>query len=174
MDATAQAPPGDLTIRSQWREGDADAIVELHRRVYIPEYGVDESFVTDIAVTLTELEDRGAWPGPGEGAWLVDSEDGLAASLLLSDQGDGEGRVRHFVIAPEQRGSGLGRKMFEALMERVREFGYERVTLSTFADLKAAAHMYRGAGFRIVREEPAPRWGRETFVYQHYALDLQP
>ena len=34
--------------------------------------------------------------------------------------------------------------------------------------------MYRGAGFRIVREEPAPRWGRETFVYQHYALDLQP
>jgi GNAT superfamily N-acetyltransferase len=161
-----------LTLRTEWRPDDAEAVVDLHRRVYLPEYGVDESFVADIAATLTELEARGSWPGPAEGVWLVDSPEGLAGSLLLSDEGDGEGRVRHFVLAPEVRGTGLGRRMFDSLMERAHQAGYRRLTLATFADLRAAAHMYRGAGFRMLREEVAPRWGRPDFVYQHYELTL--
>jgi ribosomal protein S18 acetylase RimI-like enzyme len=165
------APAGDLTLRRDWRPGDAEAIVELHRRVYLPEYRVDETFVDDIRLTLDGLSARG-WPTERDGAWLADGEHELAGSLLLSDEGDGEGRVRHFVLAPELRGSGLGRRMLDGLLELAHEIGYQRLTLSTFADLRVAAHLYREAGFRVVGEEAAPRWGRDEFVYQHYELAL--
>ena len=32
-------------LRRELREGDAEAIVELHERIYRPEYGMDERFV---------------------------------------------------------------------------------------------------------------------------------
>jgi ribosomal protein S18 acetylase RimI-like enzyme len=162
----------ELTIRTEWRPGDAEAVVDLHRRLYPSEYGVDESFVDDIAVTLEDLEAREAWPSAGEGVWFVDAPGRVAGSLMLSDEGDGEGRVRLFALEADLRGHGLGRRMFAALMRTAREGAYERLTLATFSDLTAAAHLYRGAGFQVVREEHAPRWGRETFNYQHYELRL--
>lgn len=172
MDATVPAAAGDLSIRRSFRPADARAIVELHRRVYPPEYGVDETFVDDIALTLAELDRRG-FPGPGEGAWLLDGADGgLAGCLILSDEGAGEGRVRLFCLGPELRGLGLGRRMLGALLELARGAGYERLTLATFADLRAAAHLYREAGFGLVAEDDAPRWGRSEFRYQHYELRL--
>jgi GNAT superfamily N-acetyltransferase len=172
VDAIVSAAAGDVTIRRSFVPADAGAIVELHRLVYPPEYGVDETFVDDIAITLADLEATG-FPGPGEGAWLVDGDDGrLVGSLMLSDEGDGEGRVRLFLLDPALRGRGLGRLLLGELLELARDFGYERLTLATFADLRAAAHLYREAGFELVHEERAPRWGRNDFRYQHYELRL--
>ena len=171
MGATVPADAGDLTIRREYVPADAAAIVELHRRVYPPEYRVDESFVDDIATTLADLDATG-FPGPGEGAWLVDGLDGLAGSLILSDEGDGEGRVRLFVLDCAARGRGLGRRLLDELLALARASGYERLTLSTFSDLRAAAHLYREAGFVVVREDIGPRWGRPDFTYQHYELRL--
>ncbi len=170
--ATLPVAAGDLTIRREWRAGDGDALIELHRQVYPPEYGVDESFVDDIGVTLEQLAERG-WPGrAGDGVWLVDRGDELAGCLVLSDEGEGEGRVRLFLLAAGLRGIGLGRRMLAELLELARAAGYERLTLATFADLTAAAHLYREAGFRVVGEDRAPRWGRADFNYQHYELAL--
>jgi hypothetical protein len=38
----------DISIRRELREGDADAIAELHRRVYGSEYGLNERFVQGV------------------------------------------------------------------------------------------------------------------------------
>jgi ribosomal protein S18 acetylase RimI-like enzyme len=171
VDTTVPASAGDLTVRRSYLPDDAEAIIELHRRVYPPEYGVDESFVDDIAITLSGLEANG-FPGPGEGAWLVDGAGGLAGSLILSDEGAGEGRVRLFVFDQAARGRGLGRRLLRELLTLAGDSGYERLTLATFADLRAAAHLYREAGFVVVREDGAPRWGRADFNYQHYELRL--
>ena len=92
---------------------------------------------------------------------------------MLSDEGDGEGRVRLFLLAPRAAGPGASAAACSTSCSRSpREAGYERLTLSTFSDLRAAAHLYRRAGFRVVCEEDAPRWGREQFRYQHYELVL--
>jgi ribosomal protein S18 acetylase RimI-like enzyme len=170
--AIVSAPPGGLEIRREWRESDATAVVELHRRVYPSEYGVDETFVADIEMTLDRLASRG-WPGDGEAAWIVERDGAVAGCLILSDEGDREGRVRLFVFAPELRGRGLGRRLLDELLHLARASGYERLTLATFSDLVQAAHLYRNAGFRVVEEDRAPRWGRERFNYQHYELRLR-
>ena len=172
MDATAPAAAGDLTVRRSWRPGDAEAIVELHREVYPPEYGVDETFVDDISSTLAELAARG-WPHrDGDGVWVVDGPQRVVGCLILSDEDDGEGRVRLFLLGKELRGRGLGRRLLDELLELAGEAGYDRLTLTTFADLTAAAHLYREAGFVLVSEERAPRWGRADFRYQQYELRL--
>jgi GNAT superfamily N-acetyltransferase len=171
VDTTVPADAGDLTVRRSYGPGDAAGILVLHRRVYPPEFGVDETFIDDIAITLADLDAIG-FPGPGEGAWLVDGPGGLAGSLLLSDEGEGEGRVRLFVFDQALRGRGLGRRLLGELLALARDFGYDRLTLATFADLTAAAHLYREVGFELVREEVAPRWGRGDFRYQHYELRL--
>jgi ribosomal protein S18 acetylase RimI-like enzyme len=170
--ATFSSPTGDLTIRRDGGAGDVAAIVALHARIYPGEHGVDDSFVDDIATTLDQVIARG-WPGAGEGLWMVERDGAVLGCLALTDEGGGEGRVRFFLLAPELRGRGLGRRLLGELLETAHEAGYERLTLATFSDLRAAAHLYREAGFEVVREDPGPRWGREAFVYQHYVLELE-
>ena len=171
---TEPRPTGrDLLIRRSLEPGDAQSIVELHRRVYPPHYRVDESFVGDIDGTFAMLEARG-WPGPGDAVWIVEGPSGaVAGSLILTNEGEGEGRVRLFVFEESLRGQGLGRRLLGELLASARSFGYERLTLATFADLRAAAHLYREAGFRVVTEDRKPRWGRRQFNYQHYELRLR-
>jgi peptidyl-dipeptidase Dcp len=174
MEAHApEAAAGDLTIRRDLRPGDADAIVALHDDVYPAEHGVDRTFVDDIRITLDELEATG-FPGGNEGVWIVEREGEVAGCLMLSDEGGGEGRVRLFLLARELRGQGVGGRLLSELLELARRARYERLTLSTFSDLKAAASLYRHAGFRLVGEDRSPRWGRERFRYQQYELTLEP
>jgi ribosomal protein S18 acetylase RimI-like enzyme len=164
-------PARDLTVRRRALAADRDAIVALHARVYPAEHGVDQSFVDDVAATLDGLVARG-WPADGEGIWMVERGGSVAGCLALSGEGGGEGRVRFFLLSPELRGGGLGRRLLGELLEVAREAGYARLTLATFSDLRAAAHLYREAGFGLVREDSGPKWGREDFVYQHYRLEL--
>jgi ribosomal protein S18 acetylase RimI-like enzyme len=163
---------GEVVIRRELRDGDRDAMVALHQRIYPGGYGVAQSFVDDVAAALDAVIEHG-WPDrPGEGTWIVERDGEFCGCLALSDEGDGEGRVRFFLLAPEVRGLGLGRSMLDELMEVAREAEYRVLTLATFEELTVAARMYRSHGFRVVREERGPRWGRERFNYQHYELEL--
>jgi ribosomal protein S18 acetylase RimI-like enzyme len=95
-----------------------------------------------------------------------------AGSLGLTDEGDGEARLRWFVLDPDLRGQGLGRRLLEEFLAEAKRFGHRRIVLETFSDLRAAAHLYRGHGFELVWAETKPRWGRADFTYQRYELDL--
>ena len=177
MEARAPVRPAardldQVVLRRELREGDRDAIVELHQRIYPAGYGVAQSFVDDVASSLDGAIERG-WPErPGEGVWIVERDGEICGCLALSDEGGGEGRVRFFLLSPDVRGRGLGRRMLDELMVLARGADYRLLTLATFDELTVAASMYRSHGFRIVREERGPRWGRERFNYQHYELEL--
>jgi ribosomal protein S18 acetylase RimI-like enzyme len=170
--APVRAAAGDVEIRRELRDGDRDAMVALHQRIYPSVYGVDQSFVDDVAAALDGVIARG-WPdGAGEGVWIVERNGELAGCLALSNEGEGEGRVRFFLLAPGLRGQRLGRRLVDEMMDVARAAGYRCLTLATFEDLTVAAHLYRSHGFRVVREDRGPRWGREDFNYQHYELEL--
>jgi ribosomal protein S18 acetylase RimI-like enzyme len=170
--APVRSATGDVSIRRELRDGDRDGMVELHQRIYPDGYGLAQSFVDDVAAALDGIIERG-WPDrPGDGAWIVERDGELEGCLALSDEGGGEGRVRFFLLSPELRGRGLGRRMVDELMEVARRAGYRRLTLATFDELTVAARLYRSHGFRVLREDRGPRWGREQFNYQHYELEL--
>lgn len=160
----------DYEIRRELRDGDAEAIVEIHERIYKPEHGMDDRFVQGVRGTVGRAVEAG-WPAGG-GAWLVDGEDGrLAGCIGLTDEGDGLGRIRWVVLAPEVRGLGIGRRMITEAVAEARRLGFERLELDTFGALRAAASIYRSLGFKLVSEEQTDMWGPQI-AYQHYVLDL--
>ena len=159
------------TIRRTLRPGDLDAIVEHHRSVYTREHGVNETFVADVAVTVAAAAERG-FPGEREGIWIIELDGRHVGSIALTDEGRATGTVRWVLLDAELRGQGLGRRLVGELVEMAERAGYEKLTLKTFSDLRAAAHIYRSHGFEVVWAETAPRWGREDFTYQAYELRL--
>lgn len=166
MAASDKAP---TEIRREVRDSDADAIIGLHECLYTAEYGMGPAFVEGVRSTVATSIERG-WPAGG-GAWLVDSEDGLAGCLGLTDEGDGQGRLRWVLLHPDLRGLGIGRRMITEAVADARRLGFTRLELDTFGALRSAAAIYRGAGFRLVSEEETEMWG-PPIAYQHYVLDL--
>jgi GNAT superfamily N-acetyltransferase len=159
-----------IEIRSGLRPGDIGDIVRMHGEVYAREYGLDPTFEAYVADMLAMLIRRG-WPGEGEGIWVAESGDERVGAVILSDEGDGLSYLRMFVLRPEHRGAGVGRRLLEALLARARAAGHERMELDTFSELRAAAHLYRRAGFRRVSARRQLMWGREI-EFERYELVL--
>lgn len=161
----------EIRIRRSLRPGDLDSIVALHARLYPAEYGVDSEFVGHVADRVAEAVASG-FPGVREAVRIVERDGELAGSLALTDDGGEVGCLRWFLIDPGLRGRGLGRRLVSELVDAAREHGFRWLRLETFSDLRAAAAIYRDAGFSLVAEETGPRWGRPEITYQHYAMEL--
>jgi ribosomal protein S18 acetylase RimI-like enzyme len=162
-----------MRIRRHLEPGDLGEIVAFHGRIYGEEWGNDSTFEAMVATSVAEPGIRG-FPSPREGIWIVEEDGRLVGCLGLTDEGDGEGRLRWFVFEPALRGRGLGRRLLDELFAKAEREGYERITLETFSDLEAAAHLYRERGFELVWEDTRPRWGRSAVTYQRYELALVP
>jgi len=156
-------------IRRELRPGDAKAIVAMHDRLYPAEYERNDAFVAAVADSVAEAVAAG-WPDGG-GVWIVERGGRHAGSLALTGEGDGVGKIRWVLLDPELRGAGLGRRMLAEAVDRARVLGMRRLELDTFSALRAAARMYRDAGFRLVGARERSDWG-PTITYQQYALDL--
>lgn len=167
--ATTMENPHE-TIRRTVREGDAGAIADLHRRVYVPEYERNEDFVASVRRGVDAALARG-WPQRGGAVWLVERSDRLVGSLALTDEGAGVGRVRWFVLDSSVRGRGLGRSLLAELLSHARDAGMSRLELETFSALNAAARIYRAAGFELRWSRERDDWGPPV-TYQGYVLEL--
>jgi ribosomal protein S18 acetylase RimI-like enzyme len=169
--AAPAAPPGDLIVRRSLEPGDLGAIAAFHGRVYEMEYGVDTTFEAGVLGGLAKAGERG-FPCQGEGIWIVELDGALAGAIGLTDEGEREARLRWVLLAPELRGRGLGRCLIGEAIDLARSSGYERVTLETFSELRAAAAIYRSHGFEVVWSRTGPLWGRAELTYQRYELKL--
>lgn len=167
---TATAPSHLIRRGPEFRDGDASAIADLHRRVYVPEFGMNEEFIARVVAGVLAAV-AGGWPAQSGGAWLIERDGTVSGSVALTDEGDGLGRVRWFVLEASLRGRGLGRSLVAELIATARSDGYRRLELETFSALTAAAAIYREAGFRLTWERDRQDWGA-PIVYQHYALTL--
>jgi ribosomal protein S18 acetylase RimI-like enzyme len=168
--AMSAGTTNDLSIRRDLRDGDADAIADLHRRVYGSEYGLNDQFVEGVRRGL-EAAVASGWPQRSGAVWLVDGDRTLLGALGLTEEGEGTGRLRWLVLDPSLRGRGLARSLVAELIEEARAANLHRLTLETYSELTAAARIYRDAGFRVRWERARDDWG-PAITFQGYALDL--
>jgi GNAT superfamily N-acetyltransferase len=157
--------PSGVSIRRDLRPGDLGEIAALHGTVYAAEHGMDRRFEAGVARTLAEAVAAG-WPDRGA-LWVVEHRGRLAGSLALTEEQDGAGKVRWFLLTPELRGGGLGRGMLEELLSDADRLGLEPLRLETFSALEAAAHLYRSVGFEVTDSSRFSGWGR-PIILQHY------
>jgi N-acetylglutamate synthase-like GNAT family acetyltransferase len=161
---------GRVEIRREMRPGDLGRFLALNAPLHTREHGVDREHEAFVEASVGDAARRG-FPGPREEFWVVERDGEFAGCVALTDEGS-TGVVRWFVLAPSVRGLGLGRRLLGELIERARELGYERLRLETYSLLRAAIHLFRSFGFRLVDEDTAPRWGHDAITYQYYELDL--
>jgi ribosomal protein S18 acetylase RimI-like enzyme len=112
------------------------------------------------ALCLQGLEEEiaglpGRYTPPSGCLLLAIDGDASAGCVAMRDLGGGTCEMKRLYVAPEARGRGIGRSLVEAVLNRARHAGYQRMVLDTLPEMAAAIALYRSFGF----VETAPYWG---------------
>jgi GNAT superfamily N-acetyltransferase len=159
-------------VRTELRPGDLAAIIGLHGLLYDREYGFDIRFEAHVAEPLGRAVRRGLTEQ--ERIWLVEHGGELVGTIAIVEESSGTAQLRWFLVAPEARGKGLGRRLLDQAIAFSRDAGYEKIILWTVSALTDAARLYRKAGFRKVEEHPGRPWGRDVVeeTYEMVVSDI--
>jgi GNAT superfamily N-acetyltransferase len=158
--------PRKFRIRHGLEPGDLGMVVHLHGLLYAREYGLDTTFEPYVAKPLADF----VLGGSGR-LWIAEDETRMVGSIALVEAGGGEGQLRWFLVVPEARGTGLGRRLLEEALAYARQRGLSRVFLWSFADLTDALRLYERAGFRTTQTRTGVIWGAQrTEVRMDLAL----
>jgi ribosomal protein S18 acetylase RimI-like enzyme len=159
----------DIVIRTELKEGDIGYITWLHGILYKKEYNYSISFESYVAAGLHEfyqnydrLKDR---------AWVCEHHETIIGFLLLMHRENNTAQLRYFILKPEYRGIGLGKKLMNLYMEFLKNGGYKSSFLWTTNELPAAAHLYIQHGFKLTEEKESTAFGK-PLKEQRYDLIL--
>ena len=122
---------------------------------------------------LDGITDTHAAPG-GSLRLAVKEGAGLACGMYHTLR-PGAAEIKRVYVAPEARGTGLGRAMIATLLEDSRAAGFETVFLDTSKRLTVAAALYTSMGFapRGPYSE-VPDIARPHLLYFEYPLSDAP
>jgi N-acetylglutamate synthase-like GNAT family acetyltransferase len=152
------------------RAGDIGGMIALHGVLYTHDAGFDLSFEAFVAASVAEFFE--SFDPTRDRVWIVERAGQMRGCLALKGRSQVEAQLRYFLLHPELRGQGLGRRLIEAFLECARDLGYQRIYLLTDeAHTAAATHLYLAYGFHKTDERPVERWGNST-AEQRYELEL--
>lgn len=148
----------EITIRTEPRAGDLGYVIYMHGDLYGREYGFGGQFETYVAHGVAEFFEN--YDSSRDRIWLAEHGGRIIGSLVLMHREDNTAQLRYFLIHPDYRGIGLGKRLIELWMNFAREVGYERAFLLTAGELDAAISLYRRHGFTLTSESHSTAFGR--------------
>ena len=148
----------DIRIRNDLGPGDIGAIIQMHARLYASECGYGIQFEAYVAQGL--LEFYAAYDAGRDRVWICEHDGRMIGSMLLMHRAGDAAQLRYFLIRPEYRGIGLGKRMMDLWMQFLREHGYGSAYLWTVDELPVAAALYRQYGFALTDEKPSTAFGK--------------
>lgn len=159
----SERPPEAVpyTVRMH-RAGDMGWVVQRHGVLYAHEYGFDEHFealVASIVAKFIEHEDPSR-----ERCWIAERAGVPVGCVFLVKASKKVGKLRLFLVEPDARGLGIGRRLVDDLLAFARSAGYRKVRLWTQSNLLAARHVYAKAGFEKIDEEPHHSYSQDLIA----------
>jgi ribosomal protein S18 acetylase RimI-like enzyme len=146
---------GETTIRQASVPDDIETARKLFRE-YADALGIDLGF-QDWERELRELP--GAYAPPRGALFLAERDGASVGCVALRPLDPPICEMKRLYVRPEGRGSGLGRRLAEHVIEEGRRLGYARMRLDTLPSMSAAIGLYRELGFREIapyRFNPVP------------------
>ncbi|MRG44288.1 GNAT family N-acetyltransferase [Chitinophaga sp. SYP-B3965] len=160
----------DITIRHGLQPGDIGDMIRLHGILYAQEYQYDLAFETYVTQTLYEFMQT--YDPARDRVWLASCYGELIGMIAIIGKGKGVGQLRWFLLRPEFRGMGLGKKLMGEAMAFCRAQNFRSVYLLTTHQQTTAGSMYMKAGFVKTASTPQSIWGQDLYE-ERYELKLR-
>ncbi len=157
-----------IALRTDLRPGDMGTVIRLHGIIHARECGFDPTFEAYVAGPLADFVKAA---DPRGRLWIADQDGEVVGCIAIVPASADTAQLRWFLVAPANRGQGLGRILLGQALDFARDQGFARVILWTVRGLDAAARLYQSAGFNLAEERPG-RMGGQEVLEQKYALDL--
>ena len=158
-----------ILIRTVLRPGDMGYIVHLHGVLYKEECDYGLGFETYVASGLVEFCQR--YDPKRDRVWICEHQERIIGFLLLMHRDEQVAQLRYFLLEPEYRGIGLGKKLMELYMDHLKLVGYRSTYLWTTRDQETAISLYKRYGFRLTEEKSSDAFGK-PLVEQKYELEI--
>lgn len=149
--------------------GDLGWVIERNGAIYALEQGWDETYEALVARIVADYlaehdPDR-------EAAWIAELNGERVGAIFCVRQDDRTAKLRLLHVEPSARGAGVGSVLVDECVRFARAAGYRTMELWTVSVLAPARRIYQRAGFELVEEDTAKRFGHEL-TGQTWRLDL--
>jgi GNAT superfamily N-acetyltransferase len=91
-----------------------------------------------------------ALPGGYEAVLVARVDEAIGGCVALKRLSEDACEMKRLYVRPDGRGSGLGRQLVEASIERARELGYRVMRLDTLPTMDVARSIYLSLDFRPI------------------------
>ena len=154
----------------QHQPGDMGWVVHRQAILYAEEYGWDGTYEALAAEIVAQFIKN--YEPKCERGWIAEKDGERVGAAFVAKASDEIAKLRLLHVEPEVRGLGIGKRLVEECVRFARQAGYQKMTLWTQSILHAARHIYKQAGFHLVREEQHHSFGQDLTA-ETWELDLR-
>ena len=164
------AEPRTPYLLRQHQPGDMGWIVHRQAILYAEEYGWDATYEALAAEIVAQFIKN--YDPKRERCWITEKDGARVGAVFVAKASDEIAKLRLLHVEPEARGLGIGKRLVEECLRFAQQAGYSKITLWTQSILHAARHLYKQAGFQVVREEQHHSFGKDLTA-ETWELELR-
>lgn len=159
--------PEDITIRHELVPGDLGYLTHMHGWIYEQECQYPLAFEGYVAETFHNF--MKTYDSDRDRIWFAMHNGEIVGSIGVVGH-PANAQLRWFLLHPDYRGIGLGKRLFTKALTYCQQKKYTKVFLTTTEDQKQAIAMYVKAGFVKVAERKGLPWA--DLLEYTFELDL--
>jgi DNA-binding MarR family transcriptional regulator/GNAT superfamily N-acetyltransferase len=149
--------------------GDYGWVIERNGALYAGEHGWDSSYEALVAQIVAAYLDK--HDPAREAAWVAELHGERVGAVFCVRKDETTAKLRLLHVEPSARGAGVGTLLVDECIRFAKAAGYEAMELWTVSVLAPARRIYQRAGFTLVDEDTADRFGHRL-TGQTWRLDL--